>query len=95
MSQMWLICPKCGQYVPNVANMSQMWLICPKCGQYVPNVANMSQICPHIQVIIRLLVIGPNLDLKEAVLEKGNVAAAICEAGFQIGIKFSKVFLSC
>jgi hypothetical protein len=35
-------------------------------------------------MIIRLLIMGPNFDLKEAVLEKGNVAAAICEAGTYI-----------
>jgi hypothetical protein len=35
-------------------------------------------------MIIRLLILGPNFDLKEAVLEKGNVAAAICEAGTYI-----------
>jgi len=38
-------------------------------------------------MIIRLLIMGPNFDLKEAVLEKGNVAAAICEAGTYIDRK--------
>jgi uncharacterized membrane protein YjfL (UPF0719 family) len=38
------------------------------------------------QQIIRRVVIGPNFNVVEAVLEKGNAAAAICEAGMQVSM---------
>ena len=39
------------------------------------------------QFIIRRVVMGPaGLNVVEAVLERGNVAAAICEAGMQIAM---------
>lgn len=38
------------------------------------------------QLIIRKVVMGANLNVVEAVLERGNIAAAICEAGYQIAM---------
>eukprot|EP00277_Geminigera_cryophila_P040081 CAMPEP_0173112566 /NCGR_PEP_ID=MMETSP1102-20130122/46147_1 /TAXON_ID=49646 /ORGANISM="Geminigera sp., Strain Caron Lab Isolate" /LENGTH=701 /DNA_ID=CAMNT_0014013767 /DNA_START=108 /DNA_END=2213 /DNA_ORIENTATION=- len=38
------------------------------------------------QLVIRKVIIGRHIDVVEAVLERGNVAAAICEAGMQISM---------